>query len=309
MSRWFELACSQRPLNHYQLLGLELFESRPEVIEAAATRITLFLQNLAAGPARDQADQLLQDVAAAQLCLLGPAKKAAYDAQLRAELVGGDATAGPARRSGQSARNRTPDQGRNHVGGLPRQGQADRPTPRFGHLCATAGFRARLAQRSTVLRRRRSQSEAVRAHRRSPTGAGRLDAETQRLSGGRTKSALPGEIGLDQSPRLGRRDRGAGCENGIRGDPGLCRRARRRQAAGGQAVSGQATGSAAHLEHRPPETVDLGLGDHRRSLRRFGCGRRGPVGLPARPAPRSQSPDGAADRTGSDSAGGTATDR
>lgn len=90
MSQWFEFACNQRPLDHYQLLGLELFESRPEVIEAAATRITVFLQDLAAGPAREQADQLLQAVAAAQLCLLGPAKKAAYDAQLRGELDGGD---------------------------------------------------------------------------------------------------------------------------------------------------------------------------------------------------------------------------
>ncbi len=86
MRRWFKVACSQRPLNHYQLLRLKLFESRPEVIEAAATRITQFLQNLNEDPDRGQARQLLQAVAAAQLCLLGPAKKAAYDAQLRAEL-------------------------------------------------------------------------------------------------------------------------------------------------------------------------------------------------------------------------------
>jgi len=90
MRSWFEFACSQRPLNHYQLLGLEPFESRPEVIEAAATRITQFLQDLADEPDLAQAEPLRQDVAAAQLCLLGPAKKAAYDAQLRADQDGGD---------------------------------------------------------------------------------------------------------------------------------------------------------------------------------------------------------------------------
>jgi len=90
MRSWFDSACSQRPLNHYHLLGLEFFESRPEVIEAAATRITLFLQDVADGPDRERAEQLLQDVAAAQLCLLGPAKKAAYDAELRATLDSGD---------------------------------------------------------------------------------------------------------------------------------------------------------------------------------------------------------------------------
>jgi hypothetical protein len=87
---WFEAAASPRPQNHYQLLGLELFESRPEVIDAAATRLTGFLQGLADEADREQAEPLLRDVAAAQLCLGDPDQKTAYDAQLRAESDDGD---------------------------------------------------------------------------------------------------------------------------------------------------------------------------------------------------------------------------
>lgn len=87
---WFEAAASPRPRNHYQLLGLELFESQPEVIDAAATRLTGFLQGLADDAGREQAEPLLRDVAAAQLCLQNPDQKAAYDAQLRAESDDGD---------------------------------------------------------------------------------------------------------------------------------------------------------------------------------------------------------------------------
>ncbi len=83
---WFESVRTRRPDHHYQLLGLELFETRADVIEAAATRIIAFLEDSDATTDRQEAQRLLPQVVAAQLCLLGPAKKRTYDAQLRAIL-------------------------------------------------------------------------------------------------------------------------------------------------------------------------------------------------------------------------------
>jgi hypothetical protein len=196
MRQWFECACNQRPLNHYQLLGLELYESRPEVIEAAGTRITLFLQTLAADPARGQADQLLQDVAAAQLCLLGPAKKAAYDARLRAELVASDGPPAPAddpaspseiaplikvETSSAGSRNKGKQTGRR------RDPSTFVPPPDFGPIVPTADRPAQTPGPSET-------GVPIVEVRPAPVASARQRTPQRRPD----QITLPGEIGLDQ---------------------------------------------------------------------------------------------------------------
>jgi hypothetical protein len=198
MRQWFEFACNQRPLNHYQLLGLELYESRPEVIEAAGTRITQFLHSLAAGPARAQAERLLQEVAAAQLCLLGPAKKAAYDAQLRAELVASDGPPAPAadpanppeiaplikvETSSASSRGKGKQTGRR------RDSSTFVPPPDFGPIVPTADRPAPTPGPSETAVPIVEIRPTLVASARQRTPQRRPDQIT-----------LPGEIGLDQPP-------------------------------------------------------------------------------------------------------------
>jgi|GEM_PF-2104563 len=80
---WLGIPPAQQPPNYYRLLGVEEFESRPEVIEAAAERQTARLLRLAAEARGPEVQKLLAEVAAARLCLLQPARKLAYDESLR----------------------------------------------------------------------------------------------------------------------------------------------------------------------------------------------------------------------------------
>ncbi len=77
----------EQPPNHYRLLALDWFEDDPEVIEAAADRQMAHVRTYQSGRHSDDSQQLLNELAAARVCLLNPEKKAAYDAQLRAALA------------------------------------------------------------------------------------------------------------------------------------------------------------------------------------------------------------------------------
>lgn len=80
--KWLGIAPQDQPPNHYRLLGLNFFESDLEVIEIAANKQMAYLQSCT-GPEVAQAQKLLNEIAAARLCLLDPKKKAAYDAKLK----------------------------------------------------------------------------------------------------------------------------------------------------------------------------------------------------------------------------------
>src|SRR5688572_17186582 len=84
--KWLGIRDPQRPPNHYLLLGLTLFESDAEVIEAAADRQMGHVRTYQTGPQSEISQRVLNELAAARLCLLAKEKKAAYDAQLRASL-------------------------------------------------------------------------------------------------------------------------------------------------------------------------------------------------------------------------------
>ena len=84
--KWLGIRDPQRPPNHYLLLGLTLFEGDAEVIEAAADRQMGHVRTYQTGPQSEISQRVLNELAAARLCLLAKEKKAAYDALLRSSL-------------------------------------------------------------------------------------------------------------------------------------------------------------------------------------------------------------------------------
>ncbi len=85
--KWLGIPPKDQPPNHYRLLGIELFESDVEVIEAAANRLMSYLHDLSTGDDAEHAQQLLNEISAARLCLLTGGKKDAYDKQLRDKVA------------------------------------------------------------------------------------------------------------------------------------------------------------------------------------------------------------------------------
>ena len=95
--QWLGIPAKDQPPHHYRLLGIELLEGNLEVIEHAADQRMAHLRTLQTGTHAALSQKLLNEVAAARVCLLNPQKKAAYDAQLRAQLpAAGPAVPGPA---------------------------------------------------------------------------------------------------------------------------------------------------------------------------------------------------------------------
>src|SRR5438552_2220911 len=80
--KWLGIAPQDQPPTHYRLLGIELYEDDPEVIDAAANRVAAYIESCAQGPQAGHGQKILQEVSAARACLLDERKKARYDAQL-----------------------------------------------------------------------------------------------------------------------------------------------------------------------------------------------------------------------------------
>lgn len=89
--QWLGIPASEQPPNHYRLLGVALFEGDAAVISNAADRQMAHLRNFQTGKHVAESQRLLNEVAAAKLCLLKAAKKEAYDKSLRARLACEDA--------------------------------------------------------------------------------------------------------------------------------------------------------------------------------------------------------------------------
>jgi hypothetical protein len=84
---WLGIPPAEQPPNHYRLLGIALYESDPTVIEHAADRQMAHLRTFQTGGHGDLSQRLLNEVAAAKLCLLHPEKKLHYDQALRQRLA------------------------------------------------------------------------------------------------------------------------------------------------------------------------------------------------------------------------------
>ncbi|HUY35834.1 MAG TPA: hypothetical protein VMV69_24035, partial [Pirellulales bacterium] len=85
--KWLGIRSPERPLNHYQLLGLEAFEDDLETISNAAEQRMTFVRTLALSQYADITQRVLNELASAKVSLLNPDKKLAYDKQLRAHMA------------------------------------------------------------------------------------------------------------------------------------------------------------------------------------------------------------------------------
>jgi hypothetical protein len=84
--KWLGILSNDQSVTHYRLLGLEPFESDLDVIDGAADRQMSCVRQYQSGEQATDASRLLNELAAARLCLLKPETKAAYDATLLLEL-------------------------------------------------------------------------------------------------------------------------------------------------------------------------------------------------------------------------------
>ncbi|WP_417731884.1 hypothetical protein [Rosistilla oblonga] len=87
LQTWFGIPSQEQPANHYRLLGIELFESSVETIDAGFEQRMTYLHGCSTGEHAEQAEKLMNEVSAARLILLNPEKKASYDASLRRSLA------------------------------------------------------------------------------------------------------------------------------------------------------------------------------------------------------------------------------
>ncbi|MDP7015682.1 MAG: hypothetical protein QGG36_07770 [Pirellulaceae bacterium] len=93
--KWLGIPAREQPPNFYRLLGVELFEADPDVIEGAGDARMAHLRSFQNGPHTEHSQRLLNEVAAARNCLLVVDKRAAYDARLRAALAAPPSAAPP----------------------------------------------------------------------------------------------------------------------------------------------------------------------------------------------------------------------
>ena len=92
---WLGIPASEQPPHQYRLLAITAFEQNPKVIENAADRQMAHLRTFQAGKHAAESQRLLNEMAAARICLLNPAKKAQYDARLRSRLAAAEPKAAP----------------------------------------------------------------------------------------------------------------------------------------------------------------------------------------------------------------------
>ena len=85
--KWLAIAPDEQPPNHYRLLGVGLFEPDADVISNAADARMVHLKTFQGGRNTELSQKILNEVAAAKVCLLHPQRKADYDMQLRQRLT------------------------------------------------------------------------------------------------------------------------------------------------------------------------------------------------------------------------------
>ncbi len=84
---WLGIPPAQQPANHYQLLGISLYERDPMVISAAAQQRIALVHRQSLDGYRELAQQIASELTVARNCLLNTDMKAQYDARLQAAGV------------------------------------------------------------------------------------------------------------------------------------------------------------------------------------------------------------------------------
>ena len=86
--KWLGISGVNSAPDHYRLLGIDLFESDAEVIAVAAERQMTHVRKYQTGRFAPYSQRVLNEIAAAKICLLDPQKKQDYDSVLRARERG-----------------------------------------------------------------------------------------------------------------------------------------------------------------------------------------------------------------------------
>ncbi len=84
---WLAIPPEDQPPHHYRLLGVKAFETNPDVLESAADQRMSHVRSFQAGKHSAESQKLLNELAAARLCLLSAEKRQAYDRALKAKLA------------------------------------------------------------------------------------------------------------------------------------------------------------------------------------------------------------------------------
>ena len=93
--KWLGIPPEEQPPNHYRLLGIKVFEADTDVIQSAADQRMSHLRTFQAGAHAEMSQKILNELAAARVCLLKPSKKALYDAELKPRLAPSPSTLPP----------------------------------------------------------------------------------------------------------------------------------------------------------------------------------------------------------------------
>lgn len=86
--KWLGIPPDDQPPNHYRLLGINPFESDPDVIANAAEQRMAHVKRFETGKHSALSQALLNQLAQAKVCLLNPLKKQQYDEHLRRQKPG-----------------------------------------------------------------------------------------------------------------------------------------------------------------------------------------------------------------------------
>jgi len=81
--KWLGIPATERPANHYRLLGIPKFEESADVISNAADARMAYIRTFQGGPRGTYSQQILNELAVARTTLLNAERKAAYDQELR----------------------------------------------------------------------------------------------------------------------------------------------------------------------------------------------------------------------------------
>ncbi len=81
--KWLGISSKDQPPDYYRLLGVDRFESDPDVIASAADQRMVHIRSFQTGKHSAVSQNLLNEIATAKVCLLTAEKKVAYDRWLR----------------------------------------------------------------------------------------------------------------------------------------------------------------------------------------------------------------------------------
>jgi len=160
--KWLGIPQKDQPPHHYRLLGIAAFEDDLDVIENAAERQMAHVRRFQTGKHGEVSQQILNELASARGCLLDPARKNAYDGELRKGLEQ------PSESAGRSIAPPPPAVAANGAGPPPAAPPRDKPgvaaqpapptvppaapAPSFGGSArVAAAYRGRPRNKSSVL--------------------------------------------------------------------------------------------------------------------------------------------------------------